>query len=293
MIALFPLRPVQIVDVSFQLLRKKFVASFAVALCVTLPLQALLWLIEASQPQDTGPNGRITLIITIVQFFTIGAALTIVSNLNSKSTGRAYCKTIFNDLYTLHSSPSRALVGLYQVGIQLVFVGGLIMSRYFFGQLFLEKTADNLGWLLVGVMLFPWIFVTLRVGFAVPISVHEGGSFSNIRKRTRQINSVHFWKLFGVYCITLLMIVLLVFPSLAILEIFIANNFIKSDIGEIAFTNLVLAIVIASIATVYGYILTVTYFNARIENEGFDISVAIQQDIAEVEGRGKLLNSLT
>ena len=40
------LRPVQMVDVGFQLLRYNFVRSFAVGLAVTIPLQSIVWIVE-------------------------------------------------------------------------------------------------------------------------------------------------------------------------------------------------------------------------------------------------------
>lgn len=64
----------------------------------------------------------------------------------------------------------------------------------------------------------------------------------------------------------------------------------KSSLGSLALFNIILAVVIASISVVYSYILTVTYFNARIEHEGFDVTVAIEELEREGNSRGKLLD---
>ena len=292
MISLFPLRPIQIVDVSFQLLRKRFIKSFIIALCISLPLQTLLWILESSQPSDTNIQGRIVLIIAIVQFFAVGFSLTLSSYVLGKTSGRVYCETIFNNLYQVQKSSARAILAAYHVGLHLIFAFGLIGLRYLLGKIVIDTSADVITALTFVTVGLPWIFGTLYLGFAAPISTHEGGTFTSIRKRARQINKVHYYKLVGVYCICLFMILVLVIPSLTAVQLILAKNFVTSDVGTIALINLIIAVVIASISAVYSFILTVTYFNARIEYEGFDIAVSIDQTEMEGGMRGKLFDSV-
>ena len=293
MISLFPLRPIQIVDVSFQLLRKKFIASFFTALAITIPFQIIVWIFEISitdQAPGEDLTGRTIFVVLILQFFSVGLSLALVSNVLSRVTGKAYCQNIFNNLYQVHRSPARLAVGVYHVGIQFAFVVSMLGFRFLVGRVLIDYQANVLAFVLFFIVFIPWAFATLRVGFAVPISVHEGGSLKAVRTRTKQINKVHFFKLLGVYCISIFMIWVLVVPSLSVLQIFIAKGLIKSAIGNWAFFNLIVATIIASISVVYSYILTVTYFNARIEHEGFDIAVSIQQLENEGGDNGKLLN---
>lgn len=296
MISLFPLRPVQIVDISFQLMQKKFIKSLLIAISIALPLQAIVWIFEISAT-DRVPGedltGRTIFIVLVVQFIAVGISLTGVSNLLSSMVGKVYSQTIFNNLYKIHKSPAKMITTLFQVGLQIVFGALMLGFRFTLGQFFTDITSNILAYLTLIVATVPWALITLRLGFSVPVSTHEGGTFSEIRARTKQINKVHFYKLFGVYCIAVLMIILLVSPSLTVIQIFIAKNLTKSSIGNWALFNLVISIVVASIATVYSYMLTATYFNARIEHEGFDIAVAIQQQELAGSTSGKLLNTLS
>ncbi len=292
MISLFPLRPIQIVDVSFQLLRRKFIKSFVIALCVSLPLQTLLWILESSQPSEVSIQGRIVLVIAIVQFFAVGFSLTLSSYLLSKTSGRVYCETIFNNLYRVQKSSARFILALYHVGLHLFFAFGLIGLRYLLGKIVIDTSADIITALTFAIVALPWIFGTLYLGFTAAISTHEGGNFTSIRKRARQVNKVHYYKLVGVYFICLFMILVLVAPSLTAIQLILAKNFVTSNVGTLALVNIIIAVVIASISAVYSFIVTVTYFNARIEYEGFDIAVSIDQ--AEMEGgtHGKLFDSV-
>ena len=292
MIQLFPLRPVQIVDLSFQLLRRKFMSSFLIGLLVAIPLQAIVWIFEIYLAESPGQDltQRTMLIIAIFQFSSIGISLALVSNLLTRSTGRVYSQAVFNNIYKIQNSPARIAIAAYHVGVQLGFLFAMIGIRFLFGRFLVDDTANLLTLTILVLAGVPWIFVTLRFGFSVPISTHEGGSFTSILKRTKEINRIHFFKLFGVYCICVFMILILVLPSLTIVQMIIANGFIKSDVGQWAFFNLIASVIIASISVVYSYILTATYFNARIEYEGFDIAVSIEQLESEGSEHGKLLD---
>lgn len=296
MISIFPLRPIQIVDVSFQLLRKKFLSSFLIALMISLPLQVIVWIFEISvSSQNAGENltGRTVFIILVVQFAAVGISLTATSNVLSRTVGKVYCDSIFKNIYQINKSSIRYSIGAFQVGLQIAFVLTMLGIRFLLGQALTDYTANVLAYLILVIVSIPWVMLTLRLGFAVPVSTHEGGSFSAVRKRTKQVNSVHFFKLFGVYCISLFLILLLVSPSLTMIQILIAKDLIKSDLSNWAFFNIIISLIISSISTVYSYMLCVTYFNARIEYEGFDIAVATQQLEIEGSSHGKLFNSLS
>ncbi|MFN8015863.1 MAG: hypothetical protein U0R17_04560 [Acidimicrobiia bacterium] len=295
MIRLFPLRPVEIVDVSFQLIRKKFGSSFFIALAVTLPLQFLAWVFEISV-LDQGPNdnltGRTILLIFIIHFCSIGVSLCTVSNILSKRTTKIYCDDIFNNLYQPQKSKSRIPVAIYHIGLQIIFLTVLLLTRFIAGRFLIDSQANAIGFLALFALAIPWIILTLRLGFAVPISVFEGGNFRAVLKRSRQINRIHFFKLVGVYTLSILLILILIMPTLSAIQMIISKNLIKSDVADWAFFNFIVSIIISGMSVVYSFILTVTYFDARIDREGFDIAVAIQQ-LEEEENNGELLRSLS
>lgn len=295
MINLLPLRPIQIVDVSFQLMRKKFISSLSIALLVSLPIQIVVWIFQVSLTQDGSGSdlqGRTVLVATILQFLAIGFSLSVVSNLLSSRVSKVYASSIFHDSFSLNRSTSKIAIGFYHLAIQIIFAGSLLLLRFILGQSLTDSQANTITWLTLFIVLFPWIFVTLRLGFSVPIATYEGGTFNEILKRTRRLNKVHFWKLFVVYCICLFMIAVLTIPSLSAVGIIVSNNLIKSDIGQNTLTNLIILLVVSTISLVYSYMLTVTYFNARIEHEGFDISVSINEQALKGGSRGKLLNDV-
>jgi|GEM_PF-5428529 len=280
MINLTPLRPIQIVDVSFQLMRRKFVSSLLIAILVSIPIQIIVWIFEVSitgEGSSDDLGSRTFLVAFILQMFAVGFSLSVTSNLLSSRVGKVYATSIFENTFSLNRSASKLAIGFYHAGVQFLFAGSLILFRFILGQFLVDSQANAFTWFALVVILTPWIFVTLRLGFAVPICTYEGGTFSEIIKRTGQLNKVHFWKLFGVYWICLFMIAILTIPSLTAVSIIISNNLIKSDIGEITLNNLIILLVISSISLVYSYILSVTYFNARIEHEGFDIAVSINE----------------
>ena len=101
MIKLFPLRPVEIIDVSFQLIRKKFGSSFFIALLVTIPFQFLAWVFEISvinQGPTDNLTGRTILLVFIIHFCSIGISLCTISNILSKRCVAIYCDDIFENL---------------------------------------------------------------------------------------------------------------------------------------------------------------------------------------------------
>lgn len=184
----------------------------------------------------------------------------------------------------------RFSIGLYHAVVQIIFLVALLGFRFALGHITSDTNANVVTVLCFLIVAFPWILFTLRVGFMIPISTNENKNFQQIRKRCSAVNRIHFWKLFGAYCICLMMIFVLVFPSLGMIQYVLAKNVVKSSLGSLALFNIILAVVIASISVVYSYILTVTYFNARIEHEGFDVTVAIEELEREGNSRGKLLD---
>ena len=296
MINLSPLRPIQIVDISFQLMRKRFVSSLFISLLVSLPIQVVVWIFEVSISESTNDsdlNARLTLVIAILQFLSIGISLSVVSNILSGRIGKIYASSIFNNAFSLNRSASKFAIGLFHVGIQILFAGSLLGLRFLLGRFLVDSQANTITWLALIILLTPWIFLTLRLGLSVPVATYEGGTFGSILRRNRQLNKVHYWKLFGVYCVCIFMIAVLTIPSMSVIGIFISNNLIKSDIGNVTLTNLIILIVVSSIALVYSFILTVTYFNARIEHEGFDISVSVIELEQKGASHGKLLNNVS
>ncbi len=280
MISLQSLRPIQIVDVSFQLMRRNFVLSLFIAIAISLPIQVIAWIFNVSiSENDYGSNlqGRTILVVSIIQLLAIAFSLSAVSNVLSSRVGRVYATNIFNNTFVLNSSTSKFSIGAFHVVIHLLFAGSLFVLRLVLGQFLIDSQANLITWLALFILLVPWILVTLRLGFAVPIATYEGGSFSEILKRTSQLNKVHYWKLFGVYWICIFMIAVLTFPALTAVSIIISNNLIKSDIGQTTLTHIIILLVVSTISLVYSFILSVTYFNARIEHEGFDISVSISE----------------
>ena len=295
MISLQPLRPIQIVDVSFQLMRKKFVTSLIIALLVSLPIQVLVWIFQISITEPGSGSdlrSRTVLVASILQFLSIGVSLSVVSNLLSSRVGKVYASSIFNNSFSLDRSASKLAIGFYHVAIQLIFAGSLLLLRYILGLSLVDSQANAITWFVLFLLLFPWAFVTLRLGFSVPIATYEGGTFNEILRRTKHINKVHFWKLFGVYCVCLFMIAILTIPSLTAVGIIVSNNLVKSDVGQDTLTNLIILTVVSTIALVYSYILTVTYFNARIEHEGFDIAVSINELEQKGASSGKLFDDV-
>ena len=89
-----------------------------------------------------------------------------------------------------------------------------------------------------------------------------------------------------------LLALLLVSPSLTLTQLVIANNFSNTAAGDSAYFNLNIAVVISIISVIYSYLLSVAYFNARIENEGFDITFSINELSQEGRSRGELLDTV-
>jgi hypothetical protein len=289
------LRPVQMVDVGFQLLRYNFVRSFAVGLAVTIPLQSIVWIVElAVGNSDESYVAAGTIYIAFVmQFFAIGTALCVVSSILGATVGKTYARKMFGTFEVQSSISTRATIALWQVFIQVVFLLLAIGSRWFLGQTMPQDYVDLFSYMGL-LFLFPfWVIVTIRVGFAIPASIHEQISFSVLRKRTRALNRKGFMTLFGVYWLCVTLIFALITPSLMIGSSIIANNVGNTEVGSLAMFNMFLSFIVALISVVYSYVLTVVYFNTRIQYEGFDIALSIAELEEERSRRGKLLNAVT
>lgn len=293
--ALSALRPVQIIDVSFQLMRHNFAKSYMIALLVTSPLQAVIWILQVAlgDIEDGGVVARTVLLIFILQFFAFGASMCIVSNFLSGVVGKAYSQQMFGHTKITRSLSTRITIGLWQFFLQLCLVFSTITVRYVLTRALDEASANLLAYLFFFCLSVPWVIITLRTGFLIPVSTHEGGTFSSIRNRAQQINKTAFFQLFGIHLMCIVIITSLVTPSLSTIQLIIANNVIESDLGFLAYMNVIFALVIALVSVVYSYVLTVTYFNARIKNEGFDIALNIVELENERNERGKLLRSIS
>lgn len=280
MISLRVLRPIQIVDVSYQLMRNKFISSFIIAFLAILPAQFAVFIFQISIT-DSAPGEdlgwRIFLIMILAQFTSVGIALSIVPNLLSGRCGKIYNQKMFDNVYSVQRSATKALIAIFQVSVQLSFFVLLLGIRYLLGLGLSDFGANTLTFGIFFLLTVPWIMFSIRLGFAIPVSTHEGGSFSEVFKRAKSINRVHFGKLFGVHCLSIFLLLLMLTPTLSIAQLLISNNIIKSAITDWVFFNLVITTLIAIIAVAYSFILTVSYFNARIEYEGFDIAVSIDQ----------------
>lgn len=289
------LRPVQMVDIGFQLLRYNFVRACAVGLAITIPLQALVWIVELAvgQSDDSGVTAGTIYISFVLQFFSIGAALCLVSSALGTTAGKTYATKMFGTFSVRSSRGTRATMALWQLVIQIFFLALTIGLRWMLGQMMPQDSVDVLAYMALFLIFPVWVFATIRTGFAIPASVHEELTFPKLRSRTRAFNQKGFWSLFGIYWLCVTLIFALVGPSFIMGTSFISNNIANTEVGFLAMFNMFLSFIVALISVVYSYVLTVVYFNTRIKYEGFDIALSIAELEEERSRRGKLLNAVT
>lgn len=291
MINLKPLRATQTIDVSFQLLRYKFTKTFLLSVLVVIPTQFLVWIFRAFENVNTSSelNGRLTLVIWLLQFFSIGFSLALSSNLLSKIAGSVYCKYILQNNSSVKYSPSQLAIALLHVGIQVGFLALMLCIRFLFGRAFIDNQA-NLFTTAVFLVIAPiWICVTLYLSLSTPITTHEGGSFSDIQKRAFQVSKKCFFRLFGITCLFFVLITILISPTISILEMIFPNQLLDTYIASITYETTISTALIAGACVAYGYILQIVYFNTRIEYEGFDIELGIRELENEGNTSGELL----
>ena len=288
---IFPLRPIQILDTAFILSKKSFIKLFLLSFAFILPFQIIAWSIEVTAANASNDiSGRTSLLAAIFQCFIVGAALVFTSNVFASKVSKIYCKEYIGKEYPAVFKIDRLKIFLIQFSYQIIILVACILTRFFLGKLFANSTANKLSAFLLILFVGIWSWLTLRKSFAIQISVNEQIVGKDLKARTKILNKYSSGTLLGTFSYCWLLVIILAIPMLGSLNYLISKDFIHGQIGQLAMLNIIFSFIVSFICVIYSFILVINYFNARVEHEGFDIALSINEIEQEGSTRGKLLN---
>lgn len=122
-------------------------------------------------------------------------------------------------------------------------------------------------------LIIPFFFMAVRLSMVLPAVIcDKAGPFAAFR-RSWQLTSGHWWRLFGtLVVVALLMIVLTLALGLVLGGVLLGSE----SLGEVAFAALatLVDVLIAAVTfPIWAAVLTVIYYDLRVRNEGFDLQL--------------------
>lgn len=235
--ALRPRSATEIIDASFQLLRRHYTQLVAVAVVALLP-----YIVLVAVTGGTGSASPTAILVVLAQYLcaALAEAAVIVG------VSEAYLEGSVDIHQALVSTagrlPTIILAGIFR---------GLAM--------------------LVGMLafIFPGIYVLLRTFAIVPVVVLEEKSAGESFRRSWDLAKGEVWKVF----VTLLL-AWLIFFVLYLLLVMIAGMLASRN--ERA-SSLVVAVLLALVYPITGVVTTLLYYDIRVRREGFDLELLARE----------------
>jgi len=236
--ALHPRSATELIDASFQLLRRHYTQLVAAAVVALLP-----YILLVAVAGGRGPESPTALLAVFAQY--LCAALAEAAVIVGASD--AYLKGSVDI--------SRAITSTVQ-RLPAILVAGLLRGM-----------ATGLATL---ALIFPGIYVWLRTFAIIPAVVLEEKPASAAFRRSWDLSKGEAWKVF----VTLLL-AWLIFVVLYFLLIMAAGTLASRN--ERA-SSLLVAILLALVYPITGVVATLLYYDIRIRREGFDLELLAREE---------------
>lgn len=235
--ALRPRSATEIIDASFQLLRRHYTQLVAVAVVALLP-----YIVLVAVTGGTGSASPSALLVILAQYLcaALAEAAVIVG------VSQAYLEGSVDIQHALVSTAGR---------LPTILLAGLLRGLA----------------VLVGMVafVFPGFYAALRTFAIIPVVVLEEKSAGESFRRSWDLAKGEVWKVF----VTLLL-AWLIFFVLYLLLAMIAGMLASSN--ERA-SSLVVAMLLALVYPITGVVTTLLYYDIRVRREGFDLELLARE----------------
>lgn len=236
-IALRPRSATEIIDASFQLLRRYYTQLVAVAVVALLPYIVIVAL--------TGGMGTESPTI-ILQFLAQWLCAALAEAAVIAGVSQAYLEGSVDIQHALLSTVGR--------------LPTIILAGLFRGVAILLATL---------ALFFPGIYVTLRTFAIIPVVVLEEKSAGEGFRRSWDLAKGEVWKVF----VTLLL-AWLIFFVLYLLLVMIAGVLASRSARA---SSLIVAMLLALVYPITGVVTTLLYYDIRVRREGFDLELLARE----------------
>jgi hypothetical protein len=240
--ALRPRSATEIIDASFQLLRRHYSQLVALAVVALLPY---IVLVAVAGGSETGAASA--LLVVLAQFLCAALA-------------EAAVIVAVSDAYLEGSVDIHRSLAATAGRLPTIILAGIIRGLAVVFGLFL--------------FLFPGLYVALRTFAITPVVVLEGRSASDAMKRSWDLAKGEVWKIF----VTLLLAWMIFIVLYALLLMVVGMLSDKNP----RVTQLVVAILMALVYPITGVVTTILYYDIRVRREGFDLELLAREAAPEV-----------
>lgn len=231
--ALRPRSATEIIDASFQLLRRYYTQLVAVAVVALLP-----YIILMAVTGGSGADWKRVILIFLAQI--LCAALAEAAVISAASD--AY----LGGSVDIHRSLVSTAARLPAVLLAGILRGLTVMIGFFF-------------------FIFPGIYVVLRTFSIMPVVLLEGKSASDALSRSWDLAKGEVWKIFVTMALAWAIFIVLYFLLLLLVGLLAAH------IQRVV--PLVLAILMSLVYPITGVVTTILYYDIRVRREGFDLEL--------------------
>ncbi len=235
--ALRPRSATEIIDASFQLLRRHYTQLVAVAVVALLP-----YIVLVALTGGTGSGSPTAVLVLMAQW--LCAALAEAAVIIGVSD--AYLEGSVDIQRSLASTASRLptilLAGVFR---GFAFVVGLI------------------------AFVFPGIYVMLRTFAIIPVVVLEERSAGDSFRRSWDLAKGEVWKVFVTLLLAWLIFAVLYFVLVIVAGLLASRNERAS--------SLMVAILLALVYPITGTVTTLLYYDIRVRREGFDLELMARE----------------
>ena len=235
--ALRPRSATEIIDASFQLLRRHYTQLVAVAVVALLP-----YIVLVAVTGGIGAGVLSTLLVFLAQFLCMALA-------------EAAVIVGVSDAY---------LEGSVDIHRSIVSTAGRLPAIIAAG--FIRGLAVMVGFI---AFIFPAFYVALRTFAIMPVLVLEEKSASDSLSRSWELAKGEVGKIFVTLLLAWMIFLVLYFLLVMIVGMLAAQNQRASA--------LVLAILMALITPITGVVTTLLYYDIRVRREGFDLELLARE----------------
>jgi hypothetical protein len=235
--ALRPRSATEIIDASFQLLRRHYTQLVAVAVVALLP-----YIVLVAVTGGTGTASPSALLVVLAQYLcaALAEAAVIVG------VSQAYLEGSVDIQHALVSTAGR--------------LPTILLAGFFRGM------AVMVGFL---ALFFPGIYVLLRTFAIIPVVVLEERSAGESFRRSWDLAKGEVWKVF----VTLLLAWLIFFVLYLLLAMIAGMLASRNERAS----SLIVAILLALVYPITGVVTTLLYYDIRVRREGFDLELLARE----------------
>jgi hypothetical protein len=235
--ALRPRSATEIIDASFQLLRRHYTQLVAVAVVALLPYIVLI-----AVTGGTGSGSPTALLVVIAQWLcaALAEAAVIIGVSDAYLEGSVDIQRSLAS--TVGRLPTILLAGIFR---GLAIVAGLI------------------------ALFFPGVYVMLRTFAIIPVVVLEERSAGDSFRRSWDLARGEVWKIFVTLLLAWLIFIVLYFVLVAVAGLLASRNERAS--------SLMVAILLALVYPITGTVSTLLYYDIRVRREGFDLELLARE----------------